>query len=77
VRTTPEDAPWCYGCSLTENRWLCPFHRRLYTFSANGTMRRRESGELSRFEIKRMNMRPSLSAGTGETVRQDVGRMQQ
>lgn len=42
----------CYGCSLTERRYLCPFHRRLYTFRRNGSVTVREKGQLSIFRLK-------------------------
>jgi hypothetical protein len=42
----------CYGCTLTENRWLCPFHRRLYTFTLQGGMVRRRLGMPSIFHLK-------------------------
>lgn len=29
---------YCYACSATPNRWLCPFHRRFYSFHSSGRM---------------------------------------
>lgn len=50
--TTPEQQTRCYMCSLTERRWMCPYHRRLYTFRLDGGVRVRNAGEPAIFELK-------------------------